>query len=52
MFGLGLGEGFLLLTIILLLFGGKRLPELGKSLGKSLISFKKGLKDEQEKKEQ
>ncbi len=32
----------LLLAIILLLFGGKKLPELAHSLGKSLGEFKKG----------
>ena len=31
--------------IILVLFGGKRLPELAKSLGKSISTFKKGLKE-------
>ncbi len=32
----------LVLAIILLLFGGKKLPELAHSLGKSLGEFKKG----------
>ena len=35
----------LVLAIILILFGGKKLPELARSLGKSLNEFKKG-KDE------
>ena len=35
----------LVLAIILMLFGGKKLPELARSLGKSLNEFKKG-KDE------
>lgn len=38
----------LVLAIILLLFGGKKLPELAHSLGKSLGEFKKG-KDEGDK---
>ena len=38
----------LILAIILLLFGGKKLPELAHSLGKSLGEFKKG-KDEGDK---
>lgn len=35
----------LILVVVLLLFGGKKLPELAKSLGQSLNEFKKG-KDE------
>ena len=38
----------LLLLVILILFGGKKLPELAHSLGKSLNEFKKG-KEEGEK---
>tara|TARA_Y100000589_G_scaffold103740_1_gene98017 strand:- start:9302 stop:9460 length:159 start_codon:yes stop_codon:yes gene_type:complete len=33
---------------ILLLFGGKRIPELMKGLGSGIKEFKKGLKDEDE----
>ena len=53
-------ELFAILFVILLLFGAKRLPELSRSLGKSLNEFKKGqkegakpdeLEDEVEKKE-
>jgi sec-independent protein translocase protein TatA len=43
----------LIVLVILLLFGTKKLPELGKSLGQSLREFKdatKGLTDEDEKK--
>lgn len=43
MFGLGTGELVILLVIVLLLFGAKRIPQLGESLGKSIKSFKKGL---------
>ncbi len=35
---------------ILLLFGGKRIPELMKGLGSGIKEFKKGLKDEDETK--
>lgn len=38
---IGLGEIFLIVFIALLLFGPKRLPELGKALGKAIREFKK-----------
>lgn len=41
----GGSEVILILFIILLLFGAKRLPELSRSLGKSLGEFKKGKED-------
>ena len=45
-FGMPSGsEVLLILFIILLLFGAKRLPELSRSLGKSLGEFKKGKED-------
>jgi sec-independent protein translocase protein TatA len=46
MFGLGMGEAVILLVVVVLLFGGKKLPELGSSMGKALTNFKKGMKDE------
>ncbi|MBP9698877.1 MAG: twin-arginine translocase TatA/TatE family subunit [Elusimicrobia bacterium] len=45
MFGMGWQELFLVLLIGLLFFGPHKLPELGKSLGKAITGFKKGLKD-------
>ena len=45
MFGLGIGEGLILLVVVLLLFGGKKLPELGSSMGKALTNFKKGMNE-------
>ena len=42
MFGLSL-QHVLILVIILLLFGNRRLPELGESLGRGLRNFKKAL---------
>ena len=36
----------IVLLILLLLFGHKRIKELGKALGESLRDFKKGLEDE------
>ena len=42
---IGTSEMMLILVIALLLFGGKKLPELMRGLGKGVTSFKKGLKD-------
>ena len=41
---LGFGEILLVVLVVLLLFGAKRLPELAKSLGNSVNLFKQGLK--------
>ena len=43
----GLGEWLVIAAIGLLLFG-KRLPEVGRSLGKGIVEFKKGLKGVEE----
>ncbi len=45
MFGLGTPELIVILGIAFLVFGGKRLPELGSGLGKAITSFRKGLRD-------
>ncbi len=37
-------EVLIVLVIILLLFGGKRVPEVMRSLGQSVVEFKKGIK--------
>ena len=42
---LGVGEILLILVVALLLFGAKRLPELGRSLGRTVNAFKSGLKE-------
>lgn len=42
---LGGGEIFLILFIVLLLFGAKKLPELAKGLGKGIKEFKDATKD-------
>lgn len=46
MFGIGTQELIILLFIILLLFGGKKLPELSRSIGDAMRQFKKGLSAE------
>lgn len=44
MFGIGLQEILLIALIVLLFFGGKKIPELMKGLGKGVRSFKDGMK--------
>jgi len=57
LFGIGMQEILVIALIILLLFGGKKIPELMKGLGKGVKSFKEGMnevtdltKDEKEEK--
>ena len=45
MFGLGMPEVLLIALVVLLLFGGKKIPELMKGLGKGVKSFKKGMNE-------
>ena len=46
MFGnLGAGEIILIVLVVLLLFGAKKIPELARGIGKGMSEFKKGLKD-------
>jgi len=42
---IGTGELILILCVVLLFFGGKKLPELARSLGKGINEFKKGCQD-------
>ncbi len=52
--GLGMQEILFIGLILLLLFGGKKIPELMKGLGKGIKSFKDGMNgvDEEEKKKE
>ena len=48
MFGMGAQELMVILVIVLVLFGGSKLPDLAKSLGRSMKEFKKGVASEPE----
>lgn len=56
MFGIGSTELLIVLAIVILLFGGARIPSIARSLGQSITEFKRGVKgideevDEQETK--
>lgn len=43
--GLGIQEVLLIALVVLLFFGGKKIPELMKGLGKGVRSFKEGMHD-------
>lgn len=43
--GIGMWELVLIFTVVLLLFGAKRLPEIGSSLGKGIREFKSSLRE-------
>ena len=45
MFGIGTQELIIILVIAFLVFGAKALPDLGKSLGQSIHSFKKAMEE-------
>ena len=47
MFGLGTGELFLILAIVLVIFGAGKLPEIGGALGRGIRSFKKEVSGEE-----
>ena len=43
----GMGEMLIILVIVLLLFGAKRIPEIAGSMGKGISEFKRNLSDAQ-----
>ena len=52
LFALGPGQIFLILLVVLLLFGGRKIPELMKGLGKGIKEFKNASKEEEKEKEE
>ncbi len=51
MFGLGFNELIVILVIVLLLFGGKKLPELSKSIADGVKELRRGFTDDVKKSE-
>ena len=52
MFGLGFQEILIIALIVLLFFGGKKIPELMRGLGKGVKSFKEGMNEVTDLKEE
>lgn len=50
MFGLGIGELLLIVFVIVLLFGSKKIPQLAKGMGEGIKEFKKSMKENEESK--
>jgi sec-independent protein translocase protein TatA len=48
MFRLGVPELLVIAVLVLFLFGGKKLPEMGKGIGEGIRNFKKSLKSDEE----
>ncbi|GIV25662.1 MAG: hypothetical protein KatS3mg026_1354 [Bacteroidia bacterium] len=48
MFGLGYGEWILIFAVLLLLFGGRKLPELARGLGSSIREFREAMRGERQ----
>ncbi len=45
MFGIGMPELIIILVILLVVFGARRLPEIGSGMGRGIKNFKKSLSD-------
>jgi sec-independent protein translocase protein TatA len=48
MFGIGTTELLIILGIVVVIFGARRLPELGSGLGQAIKNFKKGVSSKEE----
>jgi sec-independent protein translocase protein TatA len=48
MFGLGVQELLIILAIVIVLFGARRLPEIGAGVGKAIKNFKSGISSDDE----
>ena len=48
MFGLGGWELLLILGVLVMIFGARRLPQIGRGLGEGIRNFKRGVKEEEE----
>jgi sec-independent protein translocase protein TatA len=46
LWGLGLGEILIIMAIFMLIFGARKLPEIGRGLGRAIVNFKRGIKEE------
>jgi len=52
MFGLGMGEMLIILAVVVLIFGAKKLPQIGAGLGQGIQNFRKAVKGQEEEKEE
>jgi sec-independent protein translocase protein TatA len=51
-FNLGVTELIVIMVILLLVFGAKRLPEIGSSMGKGIREFKKSIREVKKQQQQ
>lgn len=47
--GIGMTEILVILSVVMVLFGAKKLPELGEGMGKGIRSFKKAISESDNK---
>lgn len=51
MFGIGLPELLIILGLVVLIFGARKLPQIGAGLGQGIQNFRKAMKGEEEDKD-